>query len=86
MREKIYKAIDTERDYQDSKWGIVDDPNYQSYDEAHFILDIEEHLNQAKKAMYNIDRTEVMNQFRKIAALAVKCGEVHGMPERVLEN
>jgi hypothetical protein len=82
QRLKIYQAIDTERDYQDSKWGVLNDPNYVSYEPSQFLIDIEIHLAKAKLANYNIDKNEVMSELRKIAALAVKCGEVHGMTER----
>lgn len=81
-RKEIYKTIDSEREYQDSKWGVVNDPNYVSYEPAQFLIDIEFHLNKAKIANYYIDKEEVMNELRKIAALAVKCGEVHGMTKR----
>ena len=81
-RHEIYTAIDSERDYQDLKWGVVDDPNYVSYEPAQFLIDIEIHLNKAKQANYNIDKEGVMNELRKIAALAVKCGEIHGMTKR----
>lgn len=81
-RQEVYEAIDTERDYQDSKWGVTDDPNYVSYEPAQFLIDIEIHLNKAKQANYNIDKEAVMSELRKIGALAVKCGEVHNMPKR----
>lgn len=84
-REEVYKAIDSERDYQDSKWGDVNDPDYVSYEPAQFLIDIELHLARAKQANYNIDKEETLNELRKIAALAVKCGEVHGMNAREME-
>lgn len=83
-REDVYKAIDGERDYQDAKFGKLDDPNYVSYFPAQFIIDIEIHLQQAKEANYELSQERTMDQLRKIAALCVKCGEVHGMPERSL--
>lgn len=81
-REDVYKAIDSERDYQDSFWGKVDDPNYVSYHPSQFLIDIEIHLNKAKQANYKIDMKSVMDEIRKIGALAVKCGEVHGIEKR----
>jgi len=81
-RKQVYRAIDSERDYQDNRWGVLDDPNYVSYEPSQFLIDIEIHLNKAKAANYNIDKEGVMSELRKIAALAVKCGEVHLMPHR----
>ena len=81
-RDEVYVAIDSERQYQDKRWGIVDDPNYASYEPSQFLIDIEMHLNKAKQANYEIDKSGVMEELRKIAALAVKCGEVHGMSNR----
>lgn len=81
-RDKVYKAINSERDYQDKRWGKTNDPNYVSYEPAQFLIDIEVHLNKAKMFNYNIDKIGVMEELRKIASLAVKCGEVHGLPER----
>ena len=81
-RQEVLQAINSEREYQDTKWGKVDDPNYVSYHQTQFLVDLEIHLNKAKQAAYNVNWVEVMNEFRKIGALAVKCGEVHNMPER----
>ena len=81
-RKKIYEAIDSERDYQDSMWGDTQDPDYTSYVPAQFILDIELHLNKAKAHNYKLNKEETMNELRKVAALAVKCGEVHEMNKR----
>jgi hypothetical protein len=81
-RSDVYRTIDSERDYQDKRWGIVDDPNYQSYEPSQFLIDIEMHLNKAKEHNYNINKEGVLEEMRKIGALCVKCGEVHGMLER----
>lgn len=81
-RQEVLEAINSERDYQDKRWGLIDDPNYVSYEPSQFLIDIEIHLNKAKQANYIIDKIGVMEELRKIGALAVKCGEVHSMPKR----
>lgn len=81
-RQEVYEAINSERDYQDSKWGTLNDPNYVSYEPSQFLIDIEIHLNKAKQANYDIDKKGVMDELRKIGALAVKCGEIHNMFKR----
>jgi hypothetical protein len=40
-RKKVYEAINSERDYQDIRWGVTDDPNYVSYEPSQFLIDIE---------------------------------------------
>ena len=71
-RENIYKAIDTERDYQIRRWG-------ETYDEQHTIADwllfIEVQLNEAKLNYYNGKVKDATDNMRKIAALVVAYGE-----------
>lgn len=83
IRKEVYKAINTERDYQDEKWGDPQDDNYISYPEPQFLIDIEKHLNDAKAAQYEMNKNEVRDQIRKIAALCVKFGEVHDIRDRI---
>lgn len=78
-REKIYKVIDSERNYQDKKWGSPESKDYVKYPSSQFLIDIEKHLSDAKTAQYQINEIEVKEQIRKIAALCVKFGEVHGL-------
>lgn len=79
-RQKVYEAIDNERDYQDAKWKDFDDANNNPAD---WVLYLEAHLNKAKIALNNYhDMKSFNNEMRKIAALAVACGENHGMLKR----
>ena len=84
-RKKVYDCIDSERDYQDSKWGSPQDEDYKSYPITQFIVDFEVHLNRLKEHAYNIDNEASLEEVRKIGTLAVKCGEVHGMKPRYIE-
>ena len=86
-REDVYKAIDTERDYQDLRWtprraanGVADSEKPP----AEWINYMEFHLNEAKRAVYELNEEEALAQVRKVAALAVRCLELHGCPERVI--
>ena len=81
-RNRVFTAINSERDYQDKKWGSLDDPNYVSYEPSQFLIDIEIHLAKAKELNYKINKIGVMDEMRKMAALCVKCGELHGMYPR----
>lgn len=77
-RKKVYEAIDSEREYQDNKW---DDSLNRTVDE--FTTYILHYTNQlVTEAILTDDNTEKINIIRKIGALAVACGERHGMPKR----
>ena len=81
-RIEVYKSIDTERTYQDAKWGT----GLHSITEfLVFIRDyVEEALHaEARESMKTADPKSLDN-IRKIAGLAVACMEQHGAPERSL--
>ena len=79
-REKVYEAIDSERDYQDSKWKDLND----SYNKpADWALYIERHLGIMKEKIYKGDAYGTQEQMRKIAALCVAAGECLGMQNRL---
>jgi len=86
-RRDVYKCLDTERDYQDLRWtprketnGI---PDEQKPPEE-WINYMEFHLAKAKEAVYFLREEEALAEVRKVAALAVRCLELHGCPERVI--
>ncbi len=83
-RQKVYEAIDSERDYQDKVWD-----NTQNNNPASFILYMEEYLNRARTLASTREEApgtegceEIMDMVRKVVALGVACGEVNGMPKR----
>lgn len=84
-REEVYKAIDSERNYQDAATELIERPD--------MIVDL--HLGDTIAAMqYNLDKareawyknatphTEAMTYIRKICGLGVRMGEEQGMPFR----
>lgn len=89
-REEVYRAIDTERDYQDRKW-----PNGQLQGEppkanplkiGEFILLLSEYTDRARYC-WTIEKApevEALNFIRKVAGIAVNCMEQHGAPKRQL--
>lgn len=88
-RSEVYKRIDGERDYQDRKWSPRREANGIPDEEKppiEWITYIEWHLNEAKKAVYELEDEEVLAQVRKIAGLAVRCIELHGCPERKMPS
>lgn len=87
-RQDIYKAIDTERDYQNKVWDANNKSSKATCISA-YILWMERYLNVAREQASTSDETTgtetanaMMETIRKVAALAVACGEIHGMPER----
>lgn len=78
-REEVYKAIDTERSYQNAKWG--GDFHDEQHTLAEWLLFIEMQLNEAKLNIYNSN--DARGNLRKIAALSVAAGEYIGMPRRL---
>ena len=81
-RESVYKIIDGERDYQDSKWP---EPRPLSDDitpVAAWILYMETHLNKAKEFIYFLDEKKALEELRKVTALGVACMENNETPAR----
>ena len=84
-RKKIYKIIDQERDYQDFKWDLrkgIDGVPDSDKSIAEWVCYMETHINQVKREIYNLDKERALHQMRMVAALAVRCLEVHGCPKR----
>ena len=88
LREEVYAAFDSERNYQDGKWGNTlsgDRPGDGTRTVDEFALYI---------AGYTADLTHNASHFgptgdkldiiRKIGALCVACMEQHGAPKRGL--
>ena len=86
-RQEVYNRIDTERQYQDLRWTPRREKNGTPDEQkppAEWINYMEFHINEAKKEVYMLNDEEALAQVRKVAALAVRCLEIHGCPERVI--
>lgn len=84
-RTDVYKHLDTERDYQDLRWSPRREKNDTPDAEkppAEWINYMEYHLDAAKVEVYKLEDEEALAHVRKVAALAVRCLELHGCPER----
>lgn len=85
IRNEVYKAISSERDYQDEmskkpyRPDMIEDMHI-----GDILSAITYNLNQANAAWYkgSVPHTESVMFLRKIAALCVKAGEIYGMPFR----
>jgi len=86
-REEVYDRIDTERLYQDLRWSPRREKNEtpdESKPPAEWINYIEFHIGEAKREVYFLNDQEALAHVRKVAALAVRCLEIHGCPERII--
>jgi hypothetical protein len=90
-RKEVYAAIDSERDYQDSKWpqaewdgSGIKPPNPLTIGE--FVLLMEEYCSRARSMWSSEKKPEglTLELVRKVAGIAVNCMEQHGAPVRNL--
>jgi hypothetical protein len=79
-RQEVYKAIDSEREYQDSKW------KGSPHTLTEWLVFIEDYTAEAKHLLSRNWDAEVATQasdiMRKIAGMAVAALEEHGVRER----
>lgn len=81
VRADVYRAIDSERDYQDQKWGGASYDSQKSVGD--FLLYIRRYVDMAQETYSTAtDVTPTLENIRKIAALAVACMEYNGAPRR----
>ena len=86
LRQEVYEAIDTEREYQDRVWkdhaGGTEQPNPLSIGE--WLLCLEEYVSKARAEWSGEPKPEVntLEIIRKTAGIAVHCMEQHGAPQR----
>ena len=79
-REDVYKLIDGERKYQ-NKWDVLRAkkglPTKDEYATVEsWILWMEDYLVRARTAATNdVDKTEALEQIRKVTALGIACME-----------
>jgi hypothetical protein len=81
-RQEVYRAIDSERDYQDS---LIEGGKFEQsvHSVAAEILMMEDYVARARKAFTdNYGDEAALEVVRKIAGLAVRCMEHHGVKSR----
>jgi len=82
-RSDVYKIIDTERDYQNKDLLIKDWDHKGSPSVEAELLMMEEYIGKARTAWCNCkNNSEVLDVLRKVAGIAVRCFENHGVPPR----
>jgi len=87
-RTEVYEMIDSERDYQDAKWGDTASSNEPGKGERtidEFAVYIQGYTNDLIHAASHFgDPSQKLEVMRKIAGLCVACGEQHSLPKRYM--
>lgn len=83
-RQDVYKAIDSERDYQDYSIKKEGTHVVKELPLGSALSAIKHKLDIANKKWYGAvePHQEAMDELRKIAAICVQMGEKFGMPKR----
>jgi hypothetical protein len=86
-RYEVYDAIDSERDYQESRWsGSASGPDPRAHELDAWVAYIAAYTARLldKSAGWDTpeEKIEVLNFVRKVAALCVVAMEYHGAPRR----
>jgi len=86
-REQVYVALDSERAYQDSKWGdsaSSDRPGHGERSIDEFALYLSGYATKLAAYCSEFGNPHVkLGLVRKITALGVACMEQHGAPHRM---
>lgn len=79
-RTDVYRAIDTERTYQEDRW-----PGHR-HSVAEYVLYMEQYLSDVRDLLSKNDdeaiRPRALAGIRKVTTLGVACMEEHGAPPR----
>lgn len=79
-RDQVYELIDSERDYQDQKWGKGHD---EQNNVCNYILYMQHHLGKAASlASTELNNKPALDELRKVVALGIACFEQLGLPKR----
>ena len=85
-RRDVYEAVDTERDYQDSRWNASTTTSRGIHSQTEWLAYIEDYLREAQHILARTARQEARERvnhiMRKIAAMAVSAMEEHGAIKR----
>jgi hypothetical protein len=79
-RGRVYDAIDSERDFQDRKWGTVEE---HPHEVGGWLTIMRQLLRDAEKAWASAaDDYTATVEIRKVVAVGVACLEQHGAQTR----
>lgn len=79
-RKNVFDAIDSERDYQDRKWGTLAE---HPHEVGGYLTLMDVHLQRAKAAWAGASNDlGALEELRKVLSIGVACAEQHGIPSR----
>ena len=85
-REEVYKAIDSERNYQDHRWSPETTRTGGQHSIDEWILYMEHYLTEARSIATRLPadaaNREGLPFIRKVTAMGVACMEQNGAPMR----
>jgi hypothetical protein len=85
-REEVYKAIDSEREYQDNLWLNMDGSRHVHHSPEEWFMYMEDYINEAKHILsreaYGVCEQKAMVIMRKVAGMAVCAMEQNGTTNR----
>lgn len=84
QRVHIFDVIDSERKYQDQKWGTIQE---HPHEVGGWLTILRVHLAKAE-AEWASSRGDqnALDELRKLLAVGMACAEQHGLPERVTKT
>lgn len=79
-QQDVFAAIQRERDYQDRKWGTLDQ---YPHTVGEWLLILESELQEAKTAWCKGDGSgDALEEVLQVASVAFACMQQHGVVER----
>jgi hypothetical protein len=79
-RQRVYDSVDSERDWQDCKWGTIDK---RPHEVGAWLTLMRTHLADAERAWSESSGDYLaMDELRKVLAIGVACAEQHGIQFR----
>lgn len=79
-RTKVYEAVDTERDFQDRKWGTLEK---HPHEVGAWIALMSKLIRDAENAWASSNGDyKALEEVRKVIAVGVACAEQHGITTR----
>ncbi len=85
-REDVYKAIDSERDYQQQCWNAATTSTAGQHSVPEWLLYMRQYLDEAIAHVSHhaepYASEDVLETVRKVTAMGVSCMEQHGAPLR----
>ncbi len=79
-RDKVYLAIDSEREFQDRKWGTI---SQHPHEVGGWITLMRKLLNDAEQAWSSSSGDHrALQEIRKVVAVGVACCEQHSVTTR----